>query len=111
MQSVPEPDQPPPIPVEGQSQSRRLSDKIRSAFQEACDQEDILVAWELLNLLDAIAMQWTGDATGQQQRRRDTLVASHERRWVLSHPESAPIDIVGGSTAGLMPRTVPPPRA
>lgn len=111
MQSVPEPDEPTPIPVESQRQPRRLSDKIRSAFQEACEQEDILVAWELLNLLDAIAMQWTGDAAGQQQRRRETLVAADERRWVSDRLKGAPIDIVGGSNACLMWRTVPLPPA
>jgi hypothetical protein len=99
MQDVPEPEEQPPARVEAQRQKRRLSDKILSAFHQACDQEDIVVAWELLHLLDAMAMQWTGDASGQQRRRRDTLVAAHERLWVLRHPERAANDIGGRNNA------------
>jgi hypothetical protein len=99
MQNIPEPDEQPPAPIEAQRQKRRLSDKILSAFHQACDHEDIVVAWELLYLLDATAMQWTGDAIGQQRRRRDTLVAAHERLWVLRHPERKAIDIAVKSDA------------
>jgi hypothetical protein len=99
MQTVPEPEEQPPAPGDAQRQKRRLSDKILSAFHQACDQEDIVVAWELLHLLDAMALQWTGDAGGRQRRRRDTLVAAHERLWVLRHPEHKAIDIAGRSDA------------
>jgi hypothetical protein len=99
MQTVPEPEEQPPARGEAQRQKRRLSDKILSAFHQACDQEDTVVAWELLYLLDAMATQWTGDGSGQQRRRRDTLVAAHERLWVLRHPERAAIDLAGRSDA------------
>jgi hypothetical protein len=92
MQHVPEPEEQPSAPAEAQRQKRRLSDKILSAFHQACDQEDIVVAWDLLHLLDAMAMQWTGDANGQQRRRKDTLVAAHERLWVLRHLSHVEID-------------------
>jgi hypothetical protein len=99
MHTAPEPEEQPPAPVEAHRQKRRLSDKILSAFHQACDQEDIAVAWELLHLLDAMAMQWTGDGTGGQRRRRDTLVAAHERLWVLRHPQREAFDISGRSDA------------
>ena len=92
MQNDPEPEDQPSAPIEPQREKRRLSDKILTAFHQACDQEDIVVAWELLQLLDAMAMQWSGDVGGQQRRRRDNLVAAHERLWVLRHPKGPAID-------------------
>jgi hypothetical protein len=63
---------------------RRLSDRILTAFHQACDGRDFEVAEQLLAVLEmAVARQPTGPG-----RRHDTrsLVAAHERLWELRHP-------------------------
>jgi hypothetical protein len=71
---------------------RRLSDAILIAFHNACDQEDIEVAWGLLNVLDDMT---TRPSTGrhEERRRRENLVAAHERLWLIRHAKHAQAEI------------------
>lgn len=70
--------------------TRRLSDKILIAFHQACDQDDLEVAEQLLRVLEVMLNRRS--ATPMQQRRRniESLVAAHERLWHLRHAEAAP---------------------
>jgi hypothetical protein len=64
-------------------QSRRLSDKIMIAFHHACDQQDIEVAWELLNVLEFMAMRAPHLPIRLDRRDKESLVAAHERLWQI----------------------------
>lgn len=70
--------------------TRRLSDKILIAFHQACDQDDLEVAEQLLRVLEPMLNRRT--ATPMQQRRRniESLVAAHERLWHLRHADAEP---------------------
>jgi hypothetical protein len=67
--------------------TRRLSDKILIAFHHACDQTDIEVAGQLLDLLELMIKRAPSLPTGSDRRARESLVAAHERLWPLRHPE------------------------
>jgi hypothetical protein len=64
--------------------ARRLSDKILIAFHHACDQGDFEVAEELLAVLEMVVTR----LPTAPNRRNDagSLVAAHERLWLLRHP-------------------------
>jgi hypothetical protein len=62
-----------------------LSDKILIAFHHACDQQDIEVAWEMLNVLEFMAMRMPNFPVGLNRRHRESLVAAHERLWHIRH--------------------------
>jgi hypothetical protein len=68
--------------------TRRLTDKILIAFQEACDRRDLEVAEQLLRVLET-AMSPRQRRPGAKDRRRDkgSLVAAYERLWDLRHPD------------------------
>jgi hypothetical protein len=68
--------------------ARRLSDKILSAFHHACDQNDIEVAWELLNVLEFMAIRHPNIPAGVDPRAKAGLVAAHERLWQIRHVAS-----------------------
>ena len=66
---------------------RRLSDKLLVAFHHACDERDHEVAGALLRALEKLVTR-----AGPSLNRRkdiDSLVAAHERLWMLSHPDDA----------------------
>jgi hypothetical protein len=68
--------------------TRRLSDKILTAFHQACDQADLEVAEHLLNTLDTMttAQRRARAPRGSERRRsQGTVVAAHERLWQLRH--------------------------
>jgi hypothetical protein len=65
--------------------TKHLSQKILLAFHQACDQRDIEVAWELLNVLNFMAMKGTPTRSTGEVRR---LIAAHERLWLLRHSET-----------------------
>jgi hypothetical protein len=69
----------------GNHPKRRLSDTILIAFHQACDQADIEVAWELLNLLEFMMTRHPNLPTGAERRARESLVAAHERLWQIRH--------------------------
>jgi hypothetical protein len=64
---------------------RRLSDVILIAFHHACDQADLEVAERLLKVVETVfdAPRHVGRERRLEQR---TLVAAHERLWLLRHP-------------------------
>ncbi|UFN50978.1 hypothetical protein LPC08_10370 [Roseomonas sp. OT10] len=69
-------------------QTRRLSDKILIAFHHACDQEDFEVAEELLRLLELMLIRRPIQPYVNRRKNMESLVAAHERLWLLRHPES-----------------------
>jgi hypothetical protein len=75
------------VPAPAPRYARRLSDKILIAFHHACDQADIEVAGQLLDLLEFMIKRAPSLPTGSDRRARESLVAAHERLWQLRHPE------------------------
>jgi hypothetical protein len=66
--------------------TRRLSDKILIAFDHACDQGDAEVAEQLLRVLEMLMHRGPLTQDGTRRRNVDSLVAAHERLWLLRHP-------------------------
>ncbi len=62
--------------------SRRLSDKIQTAFDHACDEGELQVAGDLLQTLELVLLR-----VAPKPDRREAVVAplmaSHERLWHL----------------------------
>ena len=69
--------------------SRRLSDKILIAFHHACDQGDYEVAEQLLHVLEMMLRRRVLSPDLNRRRSMDSLVAAHERLWLLRHPQDA----------------------
>ncbi len=65
--------------------ARRLSDKIAIAFHNACDEGDVEVAERLLAVLERMINPPLGPPNGSYRRSKDSLVAAHERLWLLRH--------------------------
>jgi hypothetical protein len=70
-----------------QRHSRRLTDKILVAFHHACDQMDLEVAEQLLQILEMMLTRRPVSAENNRRRSMEGLVAAHERLWHLRHPE------------------------
>jgi hypothetical protein len=66
--------------------TRRLSDKIFTAFHNACDERDIEVAEKLLNVLEFMISRTPNLPTGRERRGEQSFVAAHERLWSLRNP-------------------------
>jgi hypothetical protein len=66
--------------------TRRLSDKILIAFHQACDQRDIEIAGRLLDVLEFMVHRTHHLPDGKDRRSKESLVAAHERLWLLRHP-------------------------
>jgi hypothetical protein len=66
------------------TRARRLSDKILIAFHQACDQREILVAHDLLALLESLLRE-ASPVRANRRRNLDVLVAAHERLWHIRH--------------------------
>lgn len=75
-----------PVGIPDRHCKRRLSDTIFVAFHWASDQTDIEVAWELLNLLEFMTTRYPNLPTGAERRAKESLVAAHERLWLIRHP-------------------------
>ncbi|MFN6954216.1 MAG: hypothetical protein ACK4PG_05385 [Acetobacteraceae bacterium] len=71
-----------------QRYTRRLSDKILIAFHQACDQGDLEVAEQLLRVLETMVMRRPNVPDVNRRKNIESLVAAHERLWVLRHPEA-----------------------
>lgn len=67
-------------------QSRRLSDKILIAFHHACDQSDLEIAEALLQTIEVILTRRPVQPGLGRRRDMETLVAAHERLWLLRYP-------------------------
>jgi hypothetical protein len=68
--------------------TRRLSDKILIAFHHACDQGDFEVAEELLRILEMMLTRRPVSPDINRRKNMESLVAAHERLWLLRHPEA-----------------------
>jgi hypothetical protein len=68
--------------------TRRLSDKILIAFHHACDQGDYEVAEELLRILEVMLTRRPVAPDVNRRKNMESLVAAHERLWLLRHPEA-----------------------
>jgi hypothetical protein len=71
-------------PVWAPRYSRRLSDKILNAFHHACDQGELKVADQLVQILEL--MHKRPRPPGDRRRNAESLVAAHMRLWNLRHP-------------------------
>jgi hypothetical protein len=67
--------------------TRRLSDKILIAFHHACDQGDFEVGEELLRILEMMLTRRPASPDSNRRKNLESLVAAHERLWLLRHPE------------------------
>ncbi|WP_338662466.1 hypothetical protein VQH23_20205 [Pararoseomonas sp. SCSIO 73927] len=67
--------------------TRRLTDKILIAFHHACDQGDYEVAEEMLRILEMMIRRRTVSPDANRRKNMESLVAAHERLWLLRHPE------------------------
>jgi hypothetical protein len=76
-----------PVNPTGNHLKRRLSDTILISFHHACDQADVEVAWELLNVLEFMTMRHPNLPAGAERRAKESLVAAYERLWQIRHPE------------------------
>jgi hypothetical protein len=65
---------------------RRLFDEMLITFHQACDQRDSEIAFELLRVLDFMAMRQRPLSDGEVRRNKHGLVAAHERLWEIQHP-------------------------
>lgn len=63
---------------------RRLSDKIYVAFDHACDENDDLIAAQLLQILEQLLLRKPPDRD-RRETVLGTLLMSHERLWTLKH--------------------------
>jgi hypothetical protein len=66
--------------------TRRLSDKILIAFHHACDQRDIEVARQLLDVLEFMTKRPASLPDSRDRRAKESLVAAYERLWQIRHP-------------------------
>ncbi len=66
--------------------TRRLSDKVLVAFHHACDNSDLEVAEQLLNVLGIMLARRPTSTYRNNRRSIEGLVAAHERIWHLRHP-------------------------
>ncbi len=66
--------------------SRRLVGKILMAFDHACEQRQLEVAEQLLQVLETALLHRMLPPDVTQRRNAETLVAAHERLWELRHP-------------------------
>jgi hypothetical protein len=69
--------------------ARRLSDKILIAFHQACDQRDILVAYNLLGALESL-LRKSPPVGDSRQKTLKVLVAAHERLWHIKYSVNFP---------------------
>ncbi len=74
-------------PVQQPRQTRRLSDKILVAFHHACDERDYEVAGELLRVVEMVLNGHHLLPERDRRKNVESLVAAHERLWLLRHPD------------------------
>ncbi|WP_424137557.1 hypothetical protein [Roseomonas chloroacetimidivorans] len=83
----PEGSKPPGRSSAAPRQTRRLTDKILIAFHHACDQGDFEVAEEMLRILEMMITRRTTTPDPNRRKNMESLVAAHERLWLLRHPD------------------------
>jgi hypothetical protein len=82
-------------------EEERLMGAGSASTHQACDQQDIEVAWELPNVLDFMAKRRSNLPTGLERRDQEGLVAAHERLWQIRQAAAAPGTYSGGRQRGL----------
>jgi hypothetical protein len=65
-----------------QRYNRRLSDKIHAAFNHACDEQEAVVATELLKILEQLLLR-EAPHLDRREAALTILLPSHERLWTL----------------------------
>ena len=85
-----------PPASKGPHQTRRLTDKILTAFHhiliafhQACDQHDLEAAEQLLAVLEMIVSPRLLPSAPIDRRGTENLVAAYERLWRLQQPKNA----------------------
>ncbi len=68
---------------------RKLSDKIRDAFEHACNEGETEVATELLSTLETVVMHTPMDEQ-ERQASVSPLIEAHQRLWRLKSGRLAP---------------------
>ncbi len=68
--------------------SQRLLDKIAFACHGACESNDLAVAEQLVQIMERMVLRAPLQADGTRRGAMETLVAAHERLWLLRHPQS-----------------------
>ncbi len=79
-------------PADQERYSRRLSDKIQAAFDHACEEQELLVAADLLTTLELVLLR-VAPSPDRREAIVAPLMASHERLWHLRttlQPRPAP---------------------
>jgi hypothetical protein len=76
--------------------TRRLSDHVLIAFHHACDQGNIEAARRLLDVLEFMVRRPRPSPDGRERRAKESLVAAHERLWLIQH-QGASADSVKGA--------------
>ena len=70
-----------PQPLPTIRYTNRLTDKVLVAFHHACDHGDNEIAFELLHILEFMAMRMPPLPAGEAHCVQRSLVAAHERLW------------------------------
>jgi hypothetical protein len=89
--------------------TRKLSDKVLTAFRQACAQCDYAVAEQLLHVLEMMLVR---GPTTQEECRQDmeAVVAAHEWLWALRHPETMPSQAWSSWRRRFLPAAAQRPR-
>jgi hypothetical protein len=90
------------IPLRRTDQERRnhrLSDKIRAAFEQACDEEDLVTAGELLAALELVLLK-TPPTMEQRDNVLGALYACQARLFNLKHDAITRNNGINGSGGG-----------
>lgn len=69
-------------------QTRRLPDKMLVVFHHACDLADLEVADALLRIIEMMLTRRPVQPGLGRRRDMETLVAAHERLWLLRYPKN-----------------------
>ena len=64
--------------------TQRLNNKLVSAFNQACDLDNLEVACSLIVILDDMFGK-SSPVTLDRRKAILTIVAAHERLWLLTH--------------------------
>ena len=67
--------------------ARRLTDHLLRTFHLACDEGDHEVARRLLSILEIAVVKSARLSGGERRKEVASLVAAHERLWLLRHEE------------------------
>jgi hypothetical protein len=78
---------------------RRLADKLLLAFHQACDQQEELVASQLLSILEPLFARRSRQVEFNRRLSMETLVAAHERLWHIRHTKGVAFNDLSGQSS------------